>query len=489
MIRNSIIALIVVCTTVTLQAQNETQALRYSMHNPFGTSRYAAQGGAIGALGGDLSAAQSNPAGFGLYRSSEFSITPSFYWVNTKSAYMASNAEDSRFQFNMGSVGFVTTSNSNRKSGFVGGSFSMGYNTLTSFNNRTVISASQASSSYLDDFTWRANSDPSYVDPNNLDAFYEGVAYDAYLLPFDENTQQYWNDVSYGGHGQEQYRLVDQWGYIGEYSFSGAFNYSNFLYMGATMGFHAVRFYDEIYHTETDLSNHIENFNSFNFREFNSTRGWGFNARFGMIIRPFHMLRIGGMVQIPTYYQLTDSKITDAYSTWDSNSEIPTGSAYSPNGYYDYKLKTPMKYAAHAALILFKMATISAAYEYTNYTQSELSSYEYSAFSEENSNISQDYQAVSNLKAGAEVRINSAYLRGGFQYLMSPFADSRNNAEEFIYSLGFGVRTKTIFFDSSYSYGQNSAVYSLYSPAPGVNEVSNNQMNRNNIMFTIGLKF
>ncbi len=65
MIRNSIIALLVVCTSVTLQAQNETQALRYSMHNPFGTSRYAAQGGAIGALGGDLSAAQSNPAGFG----------------------------------------------------------------------------------------------------------------------------------------------------------------------------------------------------------------------------------------------------------------------------------------------------------------------------------------------------------------------------------------------------------------------------------------
>ncbi len=251
----------------------------------------------------------------------------------------------------------------------------------------------------------------------------------------------------------------------------------------------SVRFYDEIYHNETDLSNRIENFNSFNFREFNSTRGWGFNARFGMIIRPFHLLRIGGMVQIPTYYQLTDSKITDAYSTWDSNSEIPTGNAYSPNGVYDYKLKTPMKYAAHASVILFKMATISAAYEYTNYSQSELSSYEYAAFSEENSNIKQDYQAVSNLKAGAELRINTAYFRGGFQYLMSPFADSRNNAEEFIYSLGFGVRTKTIFFDSSYSYGQNSAVYSLYSPAPGVNEVSNNQMNRNNIMFTIGLKF
>ena len=74
--REFIIALLVVCSIATLQAQNETKALRFSMHNPFGTARFAAQGGAIGAFGGDLSAAQANPAGFGFYRSSEISFTP-----------------------------------------------------------------------------------------------------------------------------------------------------------------------------------------------------------------------------------------------------------------------------------------------------------------------------------------------------------------------------------------------------------------------------
>ena len=83
--REIIIAMLMVCSIATMQAQNETQALRFSMQNPMGTARYAAQGGAIGALGGDLSAAQSNPAGFGFYRSSEISFTPSFYWVNTSS--------------------------------------------------------------------------------------------------------------------------------------------------------------------------------------------------------------------------------------------------------------------------------------------------------------------------------------------------------------------------------------------------------------------
>jgi hypothetical protein len=488
--RDSFIALLMVCSLTTTQAQTETQALRFSMHNPYGTARYAAQGGAIGALGSDLSAAQVNPAGLGIYRSSELSFTQSFYWVNTSSDYLGNRADDSRFKYNVGSLGFVTATNSNRKSGFIGGSFSMGYNTLANFNNRTIIRGTNPGSTMLDDFTWHANSDPANLDPDQLDPFYEKVAYDAYLLPFDENTQEYWNDIAYGGYGQDQYRMVDQWGYIGEYSFAGAFNFSNILYMGANMGFQSVRFYEDIYHTESDPGNRIENFDSFNFREFNSTRGWGYNMRFGMIIRPFQMLRIGGAIQIPTFYQLTDQKVTDAYSTWDRDSEIPAGSAYSPNGIYDYKLRSPMKYFAHASVILFKMATLSAAYEYTDYASAELTAYDYyDSFSEENSSIRQNFQAVNNIKAGAEVRVDAVYFRGGFQYLMSPFSDSRNNAEAFIYSCGIGFRTRVLFMDASYSYGHNEQVYSLYSRAPGVNEVSVNQVNGNNIMVTMGLKF
>ncbi len=477
-----------VCTLTTIQAQTETQALRFSMLNPFGTARYAAQGGATGALGSDFSAVQLNPAGLGFYRSSEFSFTPSFYWVNTSSNYMGDIAEESRFRFNVGSMGYASGINSKRKSGFVGASFAIGYNTLVNFNDRTTISSSHANSSLLDDFTWHANSDPANANPDNLDPFYEQVAYDAYLLPFDETAQEYWNDVENGGYGQEQYRLVDQSGYIGEYSISGAFNFSNFLYMGGTMGFQSVRFNEEIYHSETDPDNMLAEFNSLYFREFNYTRGWGYTMRFGMIIRPLQMLRMGATFQIPTFYQLTDEKFTDATSTWDSGSEIPAGSAYSPNGIYDYKLRSPLRVNAHASVILFKMATLSAAYEYADYSSAQLDAYD-DKFLEENDRIHQDFQAVHNMKAGAEVRINFAYLRGGFQYLMSPYSDSRNNAREFIYSCGTGVRTRDMFFDISYAYGHHEEVYGLYSPAPGVNEVSINQVNRNNIMVTMGLKF
>ncbi len=340
----------------------------------------------------------------------------------------------------------------------------------------------------LDDFTWHANADPANVDADNLNPFYEQVAYDANLLPYDEDLGEYWNDMENGGYGQQQYRQLEQTGYIGEYTFSGALNFSNFLYFGTTMGFQSVRFNEDIYHSESDPGKIIPELDNFRFREFNSTRGWGFNMKFGVIIRPVHLLRVGASFQIPTYYYLTEEKYTDIASVWDAGSTVPNATAYSPNGIYDYKLKSPMKFNAHASVILFKMATVSAAYEYIDYSGARLDAYD-DKFFDENDRIRQDLQAVHNLKAGAELRVSSVYFRGGFQYLMSPYADSRNNAEEFIYSCGMGVRSRAAFFDMSYSYGSTHEVYGLYAARPGVNEVALNHVNRNNLMITIGLKF
>ncbi|MCK4747041.1 MAG: hypothetical protein KAT15_08400, partial [Bacteroidales bacterium] len=332
------IALLFVCTFFSLKAQNEMQALTYSQYNPFGTARYAAQGGAIGALGGDLSSNQENPAGLGFYRSSEFSFSPSFYWVNTTSRFMNSSAEDSQMKFNIGSLGMVSAITRDKNNGIVGLSYSLGYNTLVNFNNRTTIRGINTNSSLLDDFTWHANE-----DTDNLNPFYEQLAFDAFLMPFDSTAGEYCHDMQLDGYGQELYRISEQSGYIGEYALSGALNFSNLLYLGATVGIHSVRFYEEIYHTETDLDDHVLDFDSFRFREFNETRGWGYTFRLGMIIRPIQILRVGASFQFPTYYYLTDQKYTDIYSYWDNGSGIPDTQESSPDGIYDYRLRSPFR--------------------------------------------------------------------------------------------------------------------------------------------------
>jgi hypothetical protein len=249
-----------------------------------------------------------------------------------------------------------------------------------------------------------------------------------------------------------------------------------------------VRFYEDIYHTETDYDNHVLDFDSFRFREFNSTRGVGYTGRFGIIVRPIPMLRIGASFHLPTYYRLTDQKYTDMASTWDNGSGIQDATEGSPNGIYDYKLRSPFRVNANASLILFEMATVSFGYEYVDYKDAELKGYDYNFF-DENNNISQNFKAVNNMMAGAEFRFSSLYLRGGMQYLMSPYSDTRNSAESWVYSGGFGVRTPRLYFDMSYSHANRNEVYGMYAYRPGVNQVSLNEINHNNIMFTVGFRF
>ena len=307
-------------------------------------------------------------------------------------------------------------------------------------------------------------------------------------MPIDPDDNDYWHNMQVNGYGQELYRVSEQSGYIGEYSLSGALNLSNLLYFGATVGIHSVRFYEEIYHTETDVDNHVLEFDRFRFREFSDTKGWGYTFRLGMIIRPIQLIRVGASFQLPTYYKLTDEKFTDLSSYFDNASGVPDGNASSPNGIYDYELKTPFRANAHASVILSKLATISAGYEYVDYSSARLDAYDYKFF-DENDRISQDFQPVHSVKAGAEFRLGSLYLRGGTQYLMSPYTDSRNDASVWIYGGGLGVRTNGVFFDISYTHSGLSEVYGMYAYQPGSNEVSLNQVNGNNLMCTIGLKF
>ncbi|MGL4598715.1 MAG: hypothetical protein ACRCYO_14455, partial [Bacteroidia bacterium] len=74
-----IAAVVGLLSCTLLQAQNETDALRYSRLGFGGTARSTAMGGAFGALGGDMSVICVNPAGLAIYRKNELTFTPSFF--------------------------------------------------------------------------------------------------------------------------------------------------------------------------------------------------------------------------------------------------------------------------------------------------------------------------------------------------------------------------------------------------------------------------
>ena len=76
---------------IIVNAQNEVDALRYSMQNLTGTARYSAMGGAFGSLGGEFSNLSANPAGIGMYQYAELSLSPTLQLNSTKSYFKESH--------------------------------------------------------------------------------------------------------------------------------------------------------------------------------------------------------------------------------------------------------------------------------------------------------------------------------------------------------------------------------------------------------------
>lgn len=79
--KNYIINALLLCSVFSF-GQNINDAIRYSQTDLSGTSRFTAMSGAFGALGGDLSAVNLNPAGSTYFNNNQAGFTLRNYNVN-----------------------------------------------------------------------------------------------------------------------------------------------------------------------------------------------------------------------------------------------------------------------------------------------------------------------------------------------------------------------------------------------------------------------
>ena len=128
-----------ILTAITMNAQSYVDALRYSQFFPTGSARNLSMGGTMGIFGGDLSSTYTNPAGLGVYRKSEFAITPGYNYSSFNADYYNGNSEDFINKISLDNIGFVSAYQS-KSSGLTGVSFGITYNRLKDFNNNVIIS-------------------------------------------------------------------------------------------------------------------------------------------------------------------------------------------------------------------------------------------------------------------------------------------------------------------------------------------------------------
>ena len=476
---------IAIASISTTFAQNEIDALRYSQVFYGGTARSTAMGGAFGALGADFSSLSQNPAGIGLYKISEFTITPSIYIGRTASKFTDyPQRDDYKYNINLGNIGFVYTffkrGNYIQDAGFKSAQFGFGINRLNNFNNRMIMEGFNATSSMMNQYVIKASG--KYAD--NLDNFDTRLAYDAWLINPKTSDSSHYTSVVNGGVTQR--KIVSTSGSMNEVVMSLGGNYNDKLYLGATVGFPFIRYSEQSTYKEIDSKDSINNFNSFTVSDDLKTTGAGINLKFGLIYRPIDMIRIGLAFHSPTYYY----SMQDEYSR-QIESDLTQGkyTADSPKGSYEYELTTPPSVIGSLAFVLGEHGLISADYEYIDFTVARLRGKDNTAFYNENDAIQAKYRATSNIRIGTEWRLNQLAFRAGYALYDSPFKTGVNDAQRSTLSFGLGFREKTFFIDVAYAYTKQSEDYYFYDPSVVKLSPVKNDMTGSNIMLTIGFKY
>ena len=494
--RISIIIVMVSLTFCGIYAQNVDDALRYSQIFYGGTARFLSMGGAFTALGGDISSLSQNPAGIGVFRSSELTITPQIFNINSNSSFNGgASVSDYMYNFNLNQAGFVSKLRlpGGANDGLVNFNFGYSFNKTNNFNQNIRVAGTSLSSSLAD--YWAGTSEGTdYTELTGP----EGIAYDAWIIDTITGSggRSYGTVFSnYGDnppsiYGQNIRRLISYSGYTGEHAISFGGNYSNKVMFGITFGINSLRYVSHYEHLESTDKSLPSQFKNFTYTEHFENSGTGFNLKMGAIIKPVETVRIGLAFHTPTWYKISE------YFYENITSNFTDGSQYKSSNdpmRYRYALNTPFRFLAGVAFQIKKVALLSADYEFVDYRTARFfqtgDGYDYY---EKNLGIKNALKSVSNFRVGGEYRLNKLYLRSGYGYYGKPFTagESNENLDYSSISAGIGYREQNFSIDFAYTnlrYSQSNILYPLDSSY----DLAEYHLNTIQNMFTLtlGLRF
>ena len=314
-----------------------------------GTARYVGMGGAMEALGADISTIGTNPAGIGLFRKSSANLSLGF--VNQQDAQSFGGGHTNNMSFDQ--IGFVYSSRTS-STGFL--NFAFNYHKSRNFNyilsaadrlnhaSQNKLTYAKAKNELLFEGNGAPNFNKPFVQCNQLDDMY------ARNLLYDEPTNTWYYEEANGYNMDRRH-----WGYVADYDLNLSGNINNRVYLGLTIGIHDVHYKHYSEYTETfDRNSPIQ------VADDRQIKGAGADIKAGIIFRPIENspFRIGLAITTPTWYDLTTSNYT---SMSDDG-----GSVYNTES-YEFKLYTPWKFGVSAGTTFGNYLAVGASYEYADY--------------------------------------------------------------------------------------------------------------------------
>lgn len=474
------------CLAMPLAAQETYENTKMVDKDLNGTARYVGMGGAMEALGADISTISTNPAGIGMFRKSYVGMSAGL--VSQGDADDFANASKTNASFDQ--AGFVYAMRSGDNS-FLNFAFnyhkSRNFDQILSAAANHVDGASQNKLSYIkmrdgllynmDQGLYPKDNAGALITNNQLDNIY----YNSLIKYTDAN-----NNTSYGYYDATSYAFGRaNTGYIGEYDFNISGNINDRVYLGLTFGLHDVHYNGYSEYTDY-LADNVDNINSLTVKDERVITGTGFDIKAGVIFRPVETspFRIGLYVQTPTWYDLNTCNYT-----------IVTDGSYKPstNESYDFKLYTPWTFGLSLGHTVGNSLALGATYEYADYGKINTRvidgsyydewGYQYDETSADavmNRHTQETLKGVSTLKLGLEYKpTDNLALRLGYNYVSPMFQkngykDGTLASEGSYYAsatdytnwkstnrltLGLGYQMGKLNLDVAYVYGQTDGEF------------------------------
>lgn len=408
-------------------AQGEYDALNYSQGDLLGSARFMGMAGAFGALGGELSAIHQNPAGIGIYRSSEVSLTPVLSMSKVKGSFDGNLSTNDRMTVQLNTLGYIGSFRPNNNSNINNINVAVTYNKVRDYNRVVGIKSFGKPTSMLDMIATKAGSTPEgelYGLPY--------LAYETYLI--DRDVAGHYTNPLRVGETVNPTMFMREEGGIGEWNLTLGANWAHFMYLGLGIGFQSVDYrmvssYNERSSGIDELNDDgsISNYSPFEYELSNAlnTTGSGVNVKVGAIIRPFSFLRFGFALHSPTYYSLTDAFGTDLTS-WGVS---PSGSGPSREHSMrfseetaSYELTVPGKMTYSLAYLFGQKGLLSFDCDVIDYREMALKDINGLPYDWENTNISNHMKTVYNLRFGGEYRVTDYFsVRAGTAWYGSAY--------------------------------------------------------------------
>jgi hypothetical protein len=512
---------IITFVSVSLYAQVPEDVLKYSWQPTNGTARVNAIGGAMGSLGGDISATFINPAGLGFFKTNEIVLSPGFNFLKNKSNFRGTTASEKGSNFNLGTSGIVAGWQGRGR--WSSKAISFGVSRTANFSNKIYYKGQNDFSSYAEQYAAQAAASGLSLDDilsSNSVSFGTRMAVYTFLidtvtLPGNTNpdivSAAMYDQLKNGGNFLlNQSHTIETSGGITEIAIGYAANMDDKLYIGGSLGIPIVNYEKKSTFREEDATGSTNNY--FDFSELSetfTTKGVGVNLKLGVIVKPADLVRLGLAVHSPNFFSLEDKYVANMDANTENLRTTPGTVSVSSGTFtggqipeYKYELNSPWKFMLSGSYVLREVEDVrkqkgflTADIEYVTHSTNRFwQATAYETDSDENyykgvnAAIKDYYKGAFNFRVGGELKFTTIMTRLGFVYYTSPYKEKALKGNKMFISGGLGYRNAGFFADLTYVYGIQKDVNFPYRLPDKANTFANTRSGGGNVMLTLGFK-